>query len=97
MTSISEVKEDSAFGESSVRTYERKEKEWTITGTAKVTYDFGDEKVLTADELKKAMQNRETMLAEIKARSDEYRASKAATTTSAATATTAINNSGFNF
>lgn len=95
MTSISEVKEDSAFGESSVRTYERKEKEWTITGTAKVTYDFGDEKVLTADELKKAMQNRETMLAETKTRSDEYRASKAAT--SAATATTVINNSGFNF
>ena len=95
MTSISEVKEDSAFGESSVRTYERKEKEWTITGTAKVTYDFGDEKVLTADELKKAMQNRETMLAEIKARSDEYRASKAATP--AATATTVINNSSFNF
>ena len=95
MTSISEVKEDSAFGESSVRTYERKEKEWTITGTAKVIYDFGDEKVLTADELKKAMQNRETMLAETKARSDEYRASKAAT--SAATATTVINNSGFNF
>ena len=95
MTSISEVKEDSAFGESSVRTYERKEKEWTITGTAKVTYDFGDEKVLTADELKKAMQNRETMLAETKARSDEYRASKAATP--AATATTVINNSGFNF
>ena len=95
MTSISEVKEDSAFGESSVRTYERKEKEWTITGTAKVTYDFGDEKVLTADELKKAMQNRETMLAEIKARSDEYRASKAATP--AVTATTVINNGGFNF
>ena len=95
MTSISEVKEDSAFGESSVRTYERKEKEWTITGTAKVTYDFGDEKVVTADELKKAMQNRETMLAETKARSDEYRASKAATP--AATATTVINNSGFNF
>ena len=95
MTSISEIKEDSAFGESSVRTYERKEKEWTITGTAKVTYDFGDEKVLTADELKKAMQNRETMLAETKARSDEYRASKAATP--AATATTVINNSGFNF
>ena len=43
------------------------------------------------------MQNRETMLAEIKVRSDEYRASKAATTTPAATATTAINNSGFNF
>ena len=36
------------------------------------------------------------MLAETKARSDEYRASKAATTTPSV-ATTATNNSGFNF
>lgn len=76
-TIINEVKEDSAFGESSVRTYERKAKEWTITGTAKVPYDFGDDKVLTAEELTKAMQDRQTLLAETKARSDEYRAQKA--------------------
>lgn len=75
-TIINEVKEDSAFGESSVRTYERKAKEWTITGTAKVPYDFGDDKVLTAEELTKAMQDRQTLLAETKARSDEYRAQK---------------------
>ena len=96
-TIVNSVSEESAFGESSVRTYERKTKEWNITGTAKVPYDFGDENILTAEDVRKAMQNRETMLAEIKARSDEYRASKAATTTPAATATTAINNSGFNF
>lgn len=77
-TIVNEVSEESAFGESSVRTYERKAKEWTITGTAKVPYDFGDEKVLTAAELTKAVQDREVMLAETKARSDEYRASKAA-------------------
>lgn len=77
-TIINEVKEDSAFGESAVRTYERKMKEWVISGTAKVPYDFGDEKILTSEELTKAMQDRQTLLAEIKVRSDEYRAQKAA-------------------
>ena len=77
-TIVNEVKEDSAFGEASVRTYERKTKEWVITGTAKVPYDFGDENVLTADELTKAAQNREVMLADTKKRSEEYRANTAA-------------------
>lgn len=75
-TIANEVKEESAFGESSVRTYERKIKEWIITGTAKIPYEFGDEKVLTADEVTKAIQNREIMLAETKKRSEEYRANK---------------------
>lgn len=79
------VQEESAFGEAAVKTYERKTKEWVITGTAKVPYEFGDEEVLTADELTKAMQDREVMLAETKKRSEEYRAQKAAGTTSAAT------------
>jgi len=77
-TIANNVTEESAFGESSVRTYERKIKEWIITGTAKVPHDFGDENVLTADELTKAMQNREVLLAETKKRSEEYKASKAA-------------------
>ena len=75
-TIANEVKEESAFGESSVRTYERKIREWVITGTAKVPHEFGDEKVLTADEVTKAIQNREVMLAETKKRSEEYRANK---------------------
>ena len=89
-----EIKEDSAFGEESVRTYTRKTKAWNITGTAKVPYDFGDEKILTSEELTKAMQDRQTLLAEIKTRSDEYRAQKAASTS--AHATTAAPG-GFNF
>lgn len=84
-----EIKEESAFGEESVRTYLRKSKAWNVTGTAKVPYDFGDEKVLTADELTKAMQDRQTMLAEIKTRSDEYRAQKAASASNIATTTAA--------
>ena len=68
--------EESAFGEAAVSFVERKVKEWVITGTAKVPYEFGDEKVLTADEVTKAIQNREVMLAETKKRSEEYRANK---------------------
>lgn len=84
-TKTTVVQEESAFGEAAVKTYERKTKEWVITGTAKVPYEFGDEEVLTADELTKAMQDREVMLAETKKRSEEYRAQKAAGATSAAT------------
>jgi len=71
-----EEREETAFGEESVRTIERKVREWVIMGTSKVPYDFGDESVLTAEEVTKAAQDRELMLAETKKRSDEYRASK---------------------
>ena len=71
-----EVKEDTAFGEAAVRTYTKKVKEWVITGSAKEPYDFGDESVLTADELTKAMQDRELLLADTKKRNEEYKNSK---------------------
>lgn len=75
-TIVNEVTEASAFGEEAVRTYSRKIKEWVITGTSKVPYDFGDESVLTLDEVKKGIQDREIMLADIKKRRDDYQASK---------------------
>lgn len=86
-TKTTVVQEESAFGEAAVKTYERKTKEWVITGTAKVPYEFGDEEILTADELTKAMQDREVMLAETKKRSEEYRAQKAANTVAPAATT----------
>lgn len=95
-----EVKEETAFGEEAVRTYERKIREWIITGTAKVAYDFGDETVLTAAEVQKAMQDRELMLADTKKRSDEYKAQRAAGTTPVSTSTTntvVANKGTFNF
>lgn len=76
-----EIVEESAFGENSVTTREKKVKEWNITGTAKNLYDFGDEEVLTAEELKKGLQDREIYLAEIKKRSEDYKASKGITAT----------------
>ena len=99
---VNEVKEETAFGEEAVRTYERKIREWIITGASKVPYDFGDETVLTAAEVQKAMQDRELMLADTKKRRDEYQAQKAATSTqsspAASVAATVVANKGtFNF
>ena len=88
-TIVSTTTEESAFGEASVRTFERKVKEWIVTGTAKETYEFGEENVLTAEELTKAMQDRQVYLAEVKKNQEEWRANKnnaaSATTTAAAT------------
>lgn len=75
-TTMVEKTEESAFGEAAVKTYERKTKEWTITGTAKIPYDFDDDNVLTRDEVTKACQDREVMLAEKKKQRDEWQASK---------------------
>lgn len=72
-----EYREESAWGEAQVRIAETKSREWLITGTAKIPYEYGDEKVLTQDEMVKAMQDREIHWAEIKKRSDEYKASQA--------------------
>lgn len=95
--------EESAFGSTFVTTQERQIREWVVTGTAKVPYDFGDESVLTEKELTEAMQNREVYLADVKKRQDEYNASKQASATSSAlntataTATAAVKNGDFSF
>lgn len=102
--------EESAFGEAAVSFVERKIKEWVITGTAKVPYDFGDESVMTAEEVTKALQDREIYLAERKRQNDEYKAQKAqkasntpspsgfpATATLTPTPTAVINKTEFKF
>jgi len=68
--------EESAFGEAAVQTSERKNREYVITGTAKVPYDFGDEEVLTIEDVNKMMQDRQVMLAEVEKRYNERQANK---------------------
>ena len=92
-----EKTEESAFGEASVTTYENKSHEWVVTGTAKVPYDYGDEEVLTPDDLNKGMQNREVLWAEIKKRNDEYLASKNANNAPKVAAAAAVKTGGFSF
>jgi hypothetical protein len=78
LTSKVTITEESAFGESAVRVVERSTKNWTITGAKPTPYDFGEEGVLTVEEVTKAMQDRQTMLAAKKAERDAYLAQKGA-------------------
>lgn len=73
-----EIEEESAFGSASVRTVKRTVREWQITWARPTEYGFGEEDTITAEELKKAMQDRQVFLAEVKKRADDYKASRAA-------------------
>ena len=63
---------ESAFGEDKVETATHSVREWVVTGASKEPLPFGDEGVLTKDELVKLQADRETHLAEVKARAKEY-------------------------
>jgi hypothetical protein len=90
--------EESAFGESSVSSYERKVKEWIITGVAKESYDFGDENILTFEDVTKAIQDREVYLADVKKRAEDYANSKNTVSTApAAESVTNVSKKSFNF
>ena len=81
-----QVVTESAFGgaeSSTVDVRARKVRQWVVTGASKVPYDFGDESVMTEDELIKAMQDRQVHLADVKKRREEYKQQKAAATPAA--------------
>jgi hypothetical protein len=84
------ITEESAFGEDSVREVKSSRKDFVITGASKEPYDWDSEDTITANELGEAIANRETYLATMKQRQDEYRASQGGNTA-------APSNSGFNF
>ena len=65
-----------AFGGVKVDEVSRSFKEWNVDWAAPEPYAFGEEGILTMDELQKAAQDRQTMLAAEKARTEEYRASR---------------------
>ena len=84
------ITEESAFGEPSVREVNSTRREFIITGAASEPYEWDDESTITADELNKAMTDRQTYLATMKQRQDEYKASQGQAVAPAA-------NGGFNF
>ena len=91
-TIVREIRTESAFGEDEVREVKNTRKDFVITGAAKETYLWDDMSTLTAAEVAEAVANRETYLATIKQRQDEYKATK-----SAAAAPAAPSKTGFNF
>lgn len=71
-----QITEESAFGEPSVREVKNTRKDYVVTWGAKEPYVWDDEETITAQELVKAMSDRQTYLATVKQRQDEYKASK---------------------
>ena len=59
-----------------LRNIQEKTKKWLLTNLSPNFYDFGDEKVMTMDDLQKASQDRQTYLAGVKKRAEEYKGSK---------------------
>ena len=62
---------ENAFGEPSVDVVESKRTEWIITGATPDTYVFDDESTITAEELNKAIADRNIKLEEIKTKALE--------------------------
>jgi hypothetical protein len=77
-TIVRTITEESAFGDASVREVKSSRKDWVVTGAKAEPYDWDDESTLTAAEVNEAIKARELTLAAMKARQDEYKASKGA-------------------
>lgn len=96
-----EKKTESAFGEPMVDISERHQREWVVTGAKPETYVFGEDDTITAEELSKAIANRNVYLEEVKTRAKEYYENKgnaiAATKTSTPAPNTTVPAGGFNF
>lgn len=90
-TVVRKIVTESAFGDDEVREVRNSRKDFVITGANKEPYAWDDESTLTAQEVAEAVAARETYLATIKQRQDEYKASKNAAPVAAKS------NGGFNF
>lgn len=71
-----EVEVESAFGEPVIEVSTRTVRTWDVTWAAKEPMEWDDESSITKAELKKALQEREDMLAAEKKRQDEWKASQ---------------------
>lgn len=99
-TIVDRREEESAFGEPAVKEFNRTVREWVITGTSRpdAVYEIGNsENGITAEEIKKAMADREVYLAGAKKRSDEYQASKNSGNASTSKAAAPAAQGGFTF
>ena len=92
-TVVKTITEESAFGEASVKEVKNTRRDFVITGAAKEPYIWDDESTITVAELNDAITARETYLATLKQRNDEYKASKNAPAASVITPATGA----FNF
>lgn len=85
-TIVKRKEEESAFGEVDVVETRSSRREFMVTWAKGTPYPWDDESSITAAEMKEAMENRNTYLAGIKKRQDEYAASKKAANTATSSA-----------
>lgn len=89
-TIVRTITEESAFGDPVVREVKSSRKDYLVTWALPNPYEWDDESTLTVTELNEAITARETHLATLKKRNEEYKASKNATP-AATTAQSAFN------
>lgn len=77
MVSVRQIVTESAFGDDEVREVTNTRRDFVITGAAKNPYVWDDEDAMTAAELTEKIAERETYLATVKQRNDEYKAQRA--------------------
>ena len=85
-TIVTRKEEEGAFGEVDVVESTSSRREFMVTWAKGTPYAWDDESTITAVEMKEAMANRETYLAEIRKRQDEYAASRKAANTATSSA-----------
>ena len=94
-TVVKKVTKESSWGDAEVQEFKNTYKDYVITGSQKEPFVFDMEDTYTSEELTKAIADRETYLATIKQRRDEYLATK--NNGGAKQATASNGNAGFNF
>lgn len=75
-TVVRRYEQESAFGDTLVREVPSTRKDWIITGANPEPHEWDVKETITVAELNEAITARETYLASIKKRQDEYKASK---------------------
>lgn len=100
-TIVREIREENAFGDDIIRESTSSRKEYVLTRSAKVPYEWDSEDFITAEKLAELVSERETYLAGVKQRAIEWKeqkANQAAPVIASATAKPAASTSGgFNF
>lgn len=95
-TQVKKIEQASAFGAPIVKEITSTRKDFVLVGANEEPYLWDDESTITAAEVKEMLATRETTLATIKQRQDDYKASKN-TAKAAPTAASAPAVGGFNF
>ena len=75
-TLVRRIVEESAFGDPDIKEVKTTNREFVITGVLPNSYDWDAEDTILASEVSAAMTERETYLATLRARQEEYQASK---------------------